>query len=130
MRLDTTKPIAGVSYNGMDIPLVGSADLLWTNASPTSAFAAQTVSLNAAGYGAFIVEQKNNATSSAAVTVTFYVPFGFTGRLISNTSHAFHSREYTSVSKSGIEFGSGYNASTASTSYGIPLRIWGVNFTL
>lgn len=120
---------AGIKNTGTLTASSFNPVLLWTNASPTSDFIEQTITLPT-GYKAFIVEQKSHATHSLAVTVTFYVPFGFTGQLISQTTHVFNSREYVSVSESGIEFGSGYHASTADNTYGIPLRIWGVNFTL
>lgn len=130
MNLDTSKPIKSVSYNGVDVPLFQEAPvLLWTNASPTSAFAAQTVTV-ASGYSAYLIELWH-MTTGANYSV-FFVAVGAKKSYHATTSGLTGScnREIT-PNASSIVFGKGYNSSgNAVNNVAIPTRIWGVKFTL
>lgn len=103
--------------------------LLWTNASPTSNFNAQTLSLSGQQYSAYVIEIQST-TNNSNMLVKTYLPFGFTGRVYASTVAAFFNRDITSVSSTGITFGYGYQGNASGNDYGIPTRIWGVKFTL
>lgn len=141
MNLDTSKPIKSVSYNGVDVPVYNAPDApvpLWTNASPTSFFSGQTVTLGG-DYDGFIIEAKYSA--SAANTVTHYKNIVFAGTVggviaaskgTSINSGTVTLRPITEVTRNSISFGDGRNegASYAAPQLCIPTRIWGVKFTL
>lgn len=119
--------------------------LLWTNPSPKSEFAAQTVSL-ASGYDAYLVECKNSPTVDGILTTTFLPFFTGTGAADYRAVFSYYwagSRRYnegrvvTSAQDGRITFGNsfdggggGSSASGDSRNRCIPTRIWGVKFTL
>lgn len=140
MNLDTSKPIKSVSYNGVDVPVYNAPDnpvLLWTNASPTSGFAAQTLSLPA-GYDAYLVEVRYSYGVSR--TTINYLPLSASTQYIMAENFAdrynyVNIRNVTSVKSGSISFGDARPVSTSSASstysdYAVPTRIWGVKFTL
>ena len=110
----------------------GGIDLLWTNASPTSTFNPQTVSINLANY------------NYIAVSITFYDSPSITN----NELHIFNKesvngiltsgnpnyvqdnrvfkRAILSVSDSGVEFGNGFGSSGTDNGVCIPYRIYGI----
>lgn len=94
--------------------------LLWSNASPTSAFAAQTISLDLSGYTHVVVvgEHASGATLIAPATM---VPIGQTGFILSigNLYRTF------TVSATGVAFAAGVG-DAATASIAIPLYIFGV----
>lgn len=115
--------------------------LLWTNASPTSSFAPQTVSIAGSQYEAYLVEIR----SSTSNTKTGVGLIEKTGGVESNQNVAVYSasdwtgehvlRDITATADNSIDFGSaqhgpGGNTPTVDYAYGIPTRIWGVKFTL
>ena len=102
-------------------------DLLWTNASPTSRFNEQTISLDLSGYSAVEVEMREG--TNADVRMVFKVNKGTTvrGLLMYNVRQT---RNIT-VTDTGVKFAGGnagqYNASMSSSNDAlIPVRIWGV----
>lgn len=124
-------------------------DLLWTNASPSTAFTAQTVSLNLSKYEQIIIQGAGTTTYAqryadgtttalpSAVCIVFYAnmnvsqvwtPFGCSAGGNGATTWG---RQVT-TSSTGITFGAGQRfqgaSSTPSTdnTYAIPMRIWGV----
>ena len=129
MNLDTSKPIKSVSYNGVDVPVYNPPEapvLLWTNASPTSSFVAQTVSFDGE-YGGYLVEvrasagKNNTSIGFVAISSPTYVIANGGGRAITNAT------------SNSIVFGTGGyedNFKAAYNGHGIPTRIWGVKFTL
>lgn len=112
--------------------------LLWTNASPTSAFAAQTVSVPS-GYDAYFVEIKwSTGAHISGATGINTINFANVGEqkptispLILSPSTFVSYREFTANSNS-ITFGAGYSVGSSTTynEKAIPLRIWGVKFTV
>jgi hypothetical protein len=104
--------------------------LLWTNASPTSAFAAQSVLVNAEDYDGFLIEVQFITTRSD-VKVVYLVPVGGSFYMSAFNSNTFALRPLTATSAESLSFG-GATLGTATTnnSYVIPTRIWGVKFTL
>lgn len=106
-----------VTFGGKSEP-----ELLWTNASPTSVFAEQTVNV-ATGYSAYIVELR--AYTTDATTMTWYVPFGgYSNKCLVKGNDMF--RYITDAGDGYVTFG----GSTSGGYTGIPTRIWGVKFTL
>lgn len=106
--------------------------LLWTNASPTSSFAEQTISVNGDGFDSYLAEcdtlsgqgtrgityLNKSATSEQAI----YSPFGG----LSNVAF----RPVT-VNGNNLSFGKGgYGGGITRNEYAIPTRIWGANFRL
>lgn len=134
--LDTDEPgMSGVSsVNGAtgtvvldaeDVGAMSEWTLLWTNASPTSSFAAQTVSLDLSGYDAVLV------TSCLATTATnqdnaMLVMVGDSARLCGtdNANNAFN-RDLTVLS-SGVQFYTGQTGTSSQNGSRIPLKIYGV----
>lgn len=106
-------------------------DLLWTNASPTSTFGAQTISMNLSEYTIFIVEAYNPSYSShvavkghETITHANNIPY-------SNMANGY-TRKVT-FSDSGIVFSGGYWGTYGSgannktnDSYMIPQKIFGI----
>lgn len=161
--IDTGKPIASVKYNGVEMDLVGGSGeipitangtydvkkyasasvnvqsapvLLWTNASPTSNFSAQTVNLSGAAYSGYIVECKDftKQTYMDSSIGFAYLRMGKVGICVSRVGGSDYgrARPVSSVTTSGITFGNGYSGGGVypDAQYCIPLRIWGVKFTL
>lgn len=131
---DVTK-YASASVNVQSDPV-----LLWTNASPTSAFSAQTISLPA-GYSAFLIECALATTiSDIRVTSFFNVGDSATITTIGSDKITLKGRSRTrlfTANESSIVVGTGYRQSASSISVSdennatmLPTRIWGVKFTL
>lgn len=117
----------------------GSAPvLLWTNASPTSHFGAQTVSVDGSAYNAYLVEVQFSTSSAGSTGIafvskgTFNQTAGAALRGVAATASASSYRFITSADDNGISFGYSYygNSTGWSADSAIPTRIWGVNFTL
>lgn len=99
--------------------------LLWTNPSPTSNFAAQTVSLDLSGFDAVMVVMK---LKKDLIYVSWN--FGFIGdtaimSIKGNATGTMYGRT-AEINAQGIVFGTGYSASTSSNEYGIPAKIYGI----
>lgn len=102
-------------------------DLLWTNTSPTSSFAAQTVPIDLSDYSSIEIVWRWS-TSDAGV---------FKQEFDKNTSSMIYAianrrtyRECT-ISDTGVQFTTGYygdyNASTTTSAYyAIPVKIYGI----
>ena len=107
----------------------GSSDItmehIWTNPSPTSNFAAQTVPLDLSGFDAVMVVMK---LKKDLIYVSWN--FGFIGDTIimsikDNVKGTMYGRT-AEINAQGIVFGTGYSASTSSNEYGIPAKIYGI----
>lgn len=100
-------------------------ELLWTNASPTAAFAAQTLSLDLTEYSAVAIEiNLNNTGNFQAVGIAFV---GAANTIFGKAaSSATLFGRYATVAADGITFNNGYSGSTAGESYAIPRRIYGI----
>lgn len=141
--LDTDEPgMSGVSsVNGatgtvvLDADDVGAVglDLLWTNASPTSSFAAQTITIDLSSYDLVLIEFVANATASVGSALyscfTGILEVGTFGTIISfilyNGSFFNYFRKAT-VSTSGVTFEGGYATNNqANDAFAVPLKIYG-----
>lgn len=101
-------------------------DLLWTNASPTSNFDKQTISLNLSNYQmVYIVirrsTENNNLHNSLIVKKG---ESGFVFAYLGGLGLLY--REIESVSNSGVNFGVGVMNATTDNKYGIPIYIYGI----
>lgn len=111
-------------------------DLLWENASPSSDFAAQIISLDLSGYYAVDVIYTPNAGSDADYTQTIRIGKNTgldTCRSVeSTTSGLFHTYRNCWVTATGVQFGAGgfkYAPTTSYTqmnNYSVPLVIYGI----
>lgn len=102
-------------------------DLLWINSAPTTAFAAQTISLDLSGYSMVAIESSQNWTTNNHFTGTSYCSVGSKTMLFSMWSSAILCREAT-VATSGVTFTDAYgsNATSANNSGAIPYKIYGI----
>ncbi len=109
---------------------------LWSNASPTSAFSAQTVSVSSpmTSFDRIRIDYKYTTSSDVRSVFANVSDFSFTGAyedevgLISRPGSAGYVRRATMASPTTVQFTTSYrlNASGSSTSYAIPVGIYGV----
>ena len=103
-------------------------ELLWENASPTSAFAAQLVSCDLTDVGIVLIELRPNAPS----TVTFFAVCSLGGKTYPQYLYSsYFVQRSTSVDASGVTFGDGesinYGSSISqSNSRAVPTKIWAI----
>ena len=121
----------GGSYNGW--ARVGSnMKLLWENGSPTSTFAAQSVSIDGANYDCYLVVPH----VSSNVDICFVQPTiaykGKSGHLSSLPNNKIARRKFavnsagTSISFEAAEYGGTYGATSTNNEYVIPVYIYGM----
>lgn len=99
--------------------------LLWTNASPTSTFTAQTISVDGAGYSSYMIELRDQTTTEVYGVWVIDKAIGRYTMYFNGP----RSRGITSMSDTDIVFSQG-KYSTNNNTVCIPQRIWGVKFTL
>jgi len=104
--------------------------LLWTNPSPASSFAGQTIPLDLLNYDAVIVLTAMDTSASGQLVVdSLITPVGYGSRSVIQWNVRYI-RQYE-VSTSGVSFNDGAkgnvgaNASTDNT-VGIPYQIYGI----
>lgn len=99
--------------------------LLWTNPNSGSSFSAQTVSVSLSAYKFVIIQSRYSSGSSGRRCDI--CPIGQLGVAFmkSASSNTLVSRQWT-TSSSGVAFETGYNGTTANTSYVVPEKIYGV----
>lgn len=110
-----------------DIGAMSKWTLLWTNASPTSSFAAQTVSLDLSGYDAVLIIYKMDTATGTYYSHT--CPKGLTMNLVG--FYNYRGRRGATMLDTGVTFGDGSGASTTGsmeTNNGmcIPYQIFGI----
>ena len=108
-------------------------DLLWTNASPTSNFSAQTLSIDLSNYS-FLIVRSVRSTSSTDQSALSIVEVGGGDTVVLGGGAAgvtLTARNVNAVS-TGINFSMGYLNGNSGTSdaWGIPVKIYGVRGTL
>ena len=109
--------------------------LLWENSSPTTAFAAQTISLDLTDYAGVIIDffksaTENNLNTRIYVKKTDTAQFGGGFRIDSNSTIGASGRNVT-INDSGVEFtdgAAGWSVTSVTTlnTDMIPYRIYGV----
>lgn len=103
---------------------------LWTNASPTSSFAAQTVSVNLSGYQFILIEWRFD-NKSTAFSYSQLMRVGVKTKIHFAYEEAYTNRD-TTPSSSGVTFGAGYYTVLKTTNYqlnnvyAIPYQIYGI----
>lgn len=109
-----------------DVGAMSTWELLWTNASPTSSFAAQTVSLDLSGYDAVLIDV-NCAYEFPDFGTCFVcmVGRGVYMDVWNPTQNSKYFREAT-VASTGVTFGQGYFSTGANNNCAIPFRIYGI----
>lgn len=114
--------------SGIDAVMVGGVDmdLLWTNSAPTSAFSAQTIQLDLSGYAEIIIVATSRTDLDVRFTSVF--PVGnYLARLASTlTGTNTDITRNVTISSTSLAFETGYNGSTANTSYCIPVYVYGI----
>ena len=117
----------------------GTRTLLWTNASPTSAFNAQTIQLGASDYDAIIVESTFGKVTSGSETRKedkiikgYKIDIGFISGVNGRGYMSMLARNIEFNSSGNVECAAAYkksfntNTSTSTNGNVIPLRIYGV----
>ena len=104
-----------------------TVDLLWTNASPTSAFSPQTVSIDLSGYSNILVKCTLVMASNISYDAFFWLDKNSAAWLLSGISQStLVSRAVSSVNSSGITFEQAYVSSTVNNLAVIPVQIYGI----
>ena len=113
--------------SGADPVKVGiDMDLLWTNSSPTSNFAAQTVALDLTEYSMVVVVFKFTTTLSYyGMAIGVINGLTYVGSIIQYDSDDQVRREFT-PSGSGVTFTDGRNKTGVNNTYCVPVYIYGV----
>lgn len=111
-------------------------DLLWTNASPTSAFALQSISIpGISNYSQLLIvfNESNQVYDNAFTSTTFIVPLdSLSNRFEVVASSLAENKIYCRnffVSSNAIDFADGYTRITAAGGYNtacIPYKIYGI----
>lgn len=102
-----------------------SMRLVWTNPSPSSNFAAQTLALELGNYDAVVIYVKQD-------TSTNYGAFCFAAMDINTTiftkgqTNGTMFGRYITASGAGITFSNGYSGSSTGAQYAIPLYVYGI----
>lgn len=127
---DIATSTAGVDAQEAMDAKQGRLTLLWTNASPGSSFAAQTVSLDLTAYD-FVVIFLSTSTSTAGqarMADNGRTVKGYGGYLGTAFKSDNYTRDILGVSDSGVTFAGGYINATTGDQYAIPRYIYGGNF--
>lgn len=118
---------SGVFYT----PFSTAPVLLWTNASPTSSFPIQIVAVNGSGRSGYIVESRYGTTISHTSKSFVNIGSPAVAGVMNTDLNGLASREIVSSSNSEVRFGRGYDEmGYYNDNSCIPIRIWGVNFTI
>ena len=103
--------------------------LLWSNPSPTSSFAAQTININLNAYSWFAIETRWSTSSDLVIPLCFY-KVDESRHIISLSNDASNrtgGRQFTySISNQSITFEGGYYNGSSSNVNVIPIAIYGV----
>ena len=104
--------------NGMQM------DLLWTNASPTSGFARQTINLDLSKYKAVVIGAIASTTNVNYYDNFLYIDGHF--KRLTIPDDALYFRVGVTASEIGVSFGHGYINSSEDDTCCIPSYIYGV----
>lgn len=99
-------------------------DLLWTNASPTSGFAPQTISLDLSKYKAVVISAIATTTNVNYYDNFLYINGSFKRLTVPDDALVF--RVGVTASEIGVTFGHGYRNSSEDDACCIPSYIYGV----
>lgn len=156
--IDTGRPIASVKYNGVDVALVGGSGeipitangtydvkkyasanvnvqsapvLLWTNASPASNFAAQTITVPVAYDGYLVEVRRTRSQGTESDHAISFINADGKWYKVSSGTYDNATKGYEPESRSVRANGNSLQFLAAIQDYNaIPARIWGVKFTI
>ena len=119
---DLTNKVASASA----LKEMATLDLLWTNASPTSAFDSQTISIDLSKYSmVYIVTRRKNDNDN--LHGSKIIKKGESAQIFTYLFGAGLSyREISKVSDSGVIFAAGVYQEINNSEYGIPIYIYGI----
>lgn len=106
--------------------------LLWTNPSPTSAFSAQTVTLDLSSYDDVEIEMAGVGTYASTTTQTFKLEVNIGGLLSISANNIWW--RYVTPRTTGVEFGAGYRTTTYGSNATldndqmVPRKIYGIKY--
>lgn len=102
--------------------------LLWTNPSPTSNFAAQTVSINLSEFQALKIKFITSPTGTMRAVQDVLVDGETYNCYLHNatTGTQYSYIRQVIATSTGVEFSTGYREQTAGAGYMIPLEIYGI----
>lgn len=111
-----------VVLDAEDVGAMSKWELLWTNASPTASFAAQTVGIDLSGYDAVVIVVDADRRHTFPCFVGFqydlsYLPSGY---------NAASFGRLATVSSVGVDFGAGYYNTGANNTVAVPQAIYGI----
>ena len=132
-----TETDAAVARTNLGLVGVETRTLLWTNASPTSAFAAQTISLDLSGYNAVEIVCRYSTTDDTHIRYICDVGnsasmYWFYRTATNGYYMGVRSRTNVSASTTGATFNTcmgkpvNSSTSTANDGYIIPIEIYGI----
>lgn len=136
--LDTDEPGASVvnsvcGKNGTvvldadDVGAMSQWDLLWTNASPDSSFAAQTVSLDLSEYDVIMIALAQSTSPSGEYIYTEIAFIDGKIHMLMGNFSGTTTRRMATISSTGIIFNVGeIPAGATYNDRMIPLQIWGI----
>ena len=104
-------------------------ELLWSNPSPSSAFDAQTISIDMSRYGAVIIRLRASTTGGQYTNNIVMKGTSETGNTSLFIRAYSSSNMFTRGAKlvnEGVIFTTGYQNGTAGTGYAIPVSIYGI----
>ena len=100
-------------------------DLLWTNESPTSAFAPQTVELDLSSYKSILIVWQAYTGTGKFATLVPMLAYDSVASGFIDSSVAINKRKFT-PSTTGIAFAGGTNSTSSNNSSCIPNLIYGI----
>lgn len=117
-----------VSYKGEVKP--EPYTLLWENPSPTSGFAAQTVSVDLRNWDWISITYKFNSSTTNLVSSVVAVGRDIVLSAPNLGSTMYDARRTATTSTTGVAFGQGYRntTGTAGAGYAVPFAIYGVHY--
>lgn len=114
---------------------VGHKNLLWTNPSPTSAFAAQTVSLDLSGYDEVEIQFKHFTDSNVYAFAKCFKNDGYGMACVPSDSNSGIMRRRFNMTSTGVVFATGQGVAYDGVYYAdqpsaaIPWKIYGIKYS-
>ena len=109
-----------------DVGAMSKWELLWENASPSSAFSAQTISLDLSQYKWILVSLRHWVDNTARTI--WIVENNNTIHVCTAPSHTFSANPARNITANdtGVTFSAGYNTQNATEMGAIPVTIYGI----
>lgn len=120
MKYGGTGSGAGAAKGG------GAVDILWTNPSPSSSFAAQTISVDLTGYDLIFIEYKAISSSTFLSGIIDGDSHTILLLAIQNTSNNRNGTRVATYDNTSVQFGNCTFNGTQTNTYCVPLTIYGV----